>query len=201
MIVRAPLLLPQRLINAFIESKIAWINDKKSLILKSPPVPTRQFVSGEKFWLFGELIPLRVVDDQKTALIFKEEFHLSSKSQGQASILFQNWYRAKARTVITQRVELLANRYGFKYGRIRISSARNRWGSCSSLGTLSFTWRLVMAPLEVIDYVVIHELVHLKIKNHSAAFWLEVGRLMPDYRLHKEWLRRNGHSLTLTGNE
>jgi hypothetical protein len=80
---------------------------------------------------------------------------------------------------------------------IKITSAHYRYGSCSSKNRLSFTWRLVMAPLAVIDYIIIHELIHIKVKNHSKAFWDSVGTVMPDFRTHKRWLKENGHSLKL----
>jgi predicted metal-dependent hydrolase len=86
---------------------------------------------------------------------------------------------------------------GFAWKQIRISSARTRWGSCSTTGNLSFTWRLVLAPLEVIDYVVIHELVHTTIKNHSPAFWHRVAEIMPGYKQQVTWLKRNGRFLSL----
>jgi predicted metal-dependent hydrolase len=94
-------------------------------------------------------------------------------------------------------VNLYAAQYGLRYEKIRITSAQTRWGSCSPKGTLSFTWRLVMAPLEVIDYVVIHELAHLRVKNHSKTFWAEVESMLPDYTRHVAWLRKNGKFLTL----
>ncbi len=83
------------------------------------------------------------------------------------------------------------------YKSIRITSARTRWGSCSSKGNLSFTWRLVMAPPQVIDYVVAHELAHLQVRNHSPAFWQKVKTIMPDYLQYRRWLDAHGHLLTL----
>ncbi len=94
-------------------------------------------------------------------------------------------------------MEIVARHYGYPLPQCRISSARTRWGSCSPAGTLSFTWRLVMAPLEVIDYVVVHELVHLRVKNHSKAFWAAVGEIMPGYKRCVAWLRKQGQFLTL----
>jgi len=78
-----------------------------------------------------------------------------------------------------------------------ITSARTRWGSCSQEGALSFAWRLIMAPLPIIDYVVVHELAHIQVKNHSKRFWNKLNVLMPDYRQRIEWLERNGHLLSL----
>jgi predicted metal-dependent hydrolase len=112
--------------------------------------------------------------------------------------LFTTWYKQQARWVIRERVEWFAARYKFIYSQVRISSARTRWGSCSSRGSLSFTWRLVMAPLEVVDYVVAHELAHLRIRNHSPAFWKEVEAILPDYKARQKWLKTNGRLLTLS---
>jgi predicted metal-dependent hydrolase len=112
--------------------------------------------------------------------------------------LFTAWYKQQARWVLAKRVEWFASRCKFTYTQVRISSAHTRWGSCSSRGTLSFTWRLVMAPLEVVDYVVVHELAHLRVKNHSPAFWKEVEAILPDYKARQKWLKTNGKLLTLS---
>ena len=112
-----------------------------------------------------------------------------------AAELFLRWYKEQATLLLFERVLTLAKEYGFKYQKLRISSARTRWGSCSSLGTLSFTYRLVMAPPQVVDYVVLHELVHTQVRNHSKAFWDKLGKLMPDYKQRLAWLKKNGKYL------
>jgi predicted metal-dependent hydrolase len=112
--------------------------------------------------------------------------------------LFTAWYKQQARWVLAERVQWFASRCKFTYTQVRISSAHTRWGSCSSRGTLSFTWRLVMAPLEVVDYVVVHELAHLRVRNHSPAFWKEVEAILPDYKARQKWLKTNGKLLTLS---
>ena len=199
-IVRAPLKTPERMIRVFVESKSDWINEKKLQGLQRVALPTRKFAEGEKFLLLGREIPLHLVQGQTVALGLDEAgFHLSVKALPRALPVFERWYKLQAGQVLTRRVQLLATQHGFHYEKIRISSARTRWGSCSSRGVLSFTWRLVMAPQDVVDYVVIHELAHLKIKNHSAVFWIEVARLMPDYKRGRDWLKKNGHFLTLDG--
>ena len=91
-----------------------------------------------------------------------------------------------------ERTVLYAERMQVSYGRITIRDQKTRWGSCSAAGNLNFNWRLVMAPGEVLDYVVIHELAHRREMNHSAAFWNIVESEMPDYRRHREWLKKNG---------
>ena len=89
----------------------------------------------------------------------------------------------------------MASEYGIEYNNIRITSARTRWGSCSSKKNLSFSYRLIQVPLDVIDYVIIHELAHLKHMNHSKQFWNHVGSMMDDYKEKEEWLKKNGGSI------
>ncbi len=124
-------------------------------------------------------------------------FLLERKAVPRAKEAFTAWYRAQAHPLIEERVRAFAARYGFNYKQLKITSARTRWGSCSSRGTLSFTWRLAMAPPECIDYVVVHELAHLRVANHSPAFWREVGAILPDFKERRKWLRVTGRLLTL----
>ena len=200
-IVRAPLKAPEGLIRQFVESKSGWINEKKAAAAQHVHLTVRQFEGGEKFLLLGREYALRVVESQKAALTFKDEFILHQKAQPKAKIAFEKWYKAQALAILSERTQFYAAKFGLHYEKLRITSARTRWGSCSSRGTLSFTWRLVMAPLDVVDYVVIHELAHLKVKNHSAVFWAEVQKMLPDYKRHVAWLRKNGKFLSLDGVE
>lgn len=160
-------------------------------------VPKHEFKDGETFLYMGVSLPLKLVETQATALRMEAGFFLKRSALKQAGQVFTTWYKQQARQVFTGRVKHFATAHGFKAGKIRISSARTRWGSCSSRGTLSFTWRLVMAPQEVIDYVVVHELVHLEIKNHSAAFWAKVQEYVPDFKKKRAWLKSNGYRLEL----
>ena len=124
-------------------------------------------------------------------------FKLSESAQPQAKSVFEAWYKNQAGTLIPERVNLYARRDKFKFNKLRISSARKRWGSCSAKRTLSFTWRLVMAPLDVIDYVVVHELCHLIRLDHSEKYWDLVAGILPDYKLKRKWLKDNGRFLIL----
>jgi len=195
--VRAPLRTPEKLIREFVESKADWIGRKQAEAVQRAPLVVKHFRPGEGFLFLGQEYPLVLVEKQRPALVFDQQFTLSRAALPRAGKTFEQWYRAQALRVLSERVRYYAARYGFKPGRVRISSARTRWGSCSSKGTLSFTWRLVMAPLEVIDYVVLHELVHLKVRNHSGTFWGGVAALMPEYKKHVAWLKKNGARLTL----
>ena len=118
--------------------------------------------------------------------------HLS-ESQKEA---LEKRYRNLARECITKRASYYAAQLGVTYSSIRIAEQKTRWGSCSSRGTLSFHWRLVLAPPAVMDYVVVHEVCHLIHMDHSPDFWAEVESLMPDYKVYKTWLKKNGLALS-----
>ncbi|MFL5929808.1 MAG: M48 family metallopeptidase [Gaiellaceae bacterium] len=103
--------------------------------------------------------------------------------------------RGGARKLVSALAEDEAERLGVTYERIRIGDQRTLWGSCSARGTLSFNWRLVLAPLEVLDYVVVHELCHLRVPNHSKRFWKLVEARRPHWRRQRDWLREHGPEL------
>jgi predicted metal-dependent hydrolase len=105
------------------------------------------------------------------------------------------WMRQQARPMIEKRVVAWAATLHVSPRRITIRDQRTRWGSCSSSGTLSFNWRLIMPPQEIMDYVIVHELAHMLEPNHSRQFWLIVARYCPDYKKHRVWLRRNASLL------
>jgi predicted metal-dependent hydrolase len=194
--VRAPLRMKESDIHRFIEAKQDWIKRKQAKV-REEAVSPRRYVDGELFWYLGREIPLRIISEGKPALVMDGLFKLTKSAQPQAESVFTAWYKKQARRVLTERVEIFARTHDFEVGKIRISSARTRWGSCSSKETLSFTWRLVMAPLDVIDYVVVHELCHLKEMNHSKVFWAQVEAILPDYKIRRKWLKVNGAKLHL----
>jgi predicted metal-dependent hydrolase len=103
--------------------------------------------------------------------------------------------RVAARELVSALAEEEAERLGVEYARIRIGGQRTLWGSCSARGTLSFNWRLVLAPFEVLDYVVVHELCHLRVPKHSRRFWALVERRRPGWREQRDWLREHGPEL------
>ena len=106
-------------------------------------------------------------------------------------------YRQAARNMFAQRVAHYHELTGGNYTSITIRDQKSRWGSCSSRGTLSFNYRLIFAPIKILDYVVVHELCHLTHMNHSKDFWNMVASVMPEYKTYQKWLREHGQELTL----
>jgi predicted metal-dependent hydrolase len=110
----------------------------------------------------------------------------------------ERWYRRLARDEVATRLDRACELAGSSYSKLTIRSQRTRWASCSPSGAMSFNWRLMLAPERVLDYVVWHEVCHLKVLDHSPRFWSLLARHCPDYREHARWLRRNGATLALT---
>ncbi len=109
----------------------------------------------------------------------------------------ESWYRRRARVEVAPRIDAAVARAGTRYTRLSIRGQRTRWASCSSSGAMSFNWRLLLAPAEILDYVVEHEVAHLEMLDHSRRFWSLVARRSPRYREHERWLRMHGPSLRL----
>lgn len=101
------------------------------------------------------------------------------------------WMKREAKAVLAKRVEFFAKKMGVCYSSIKITGAKTRWGSCSAKNNLNFAWRLIMCPLEVIDYIVVHELSHVAHKNHGPDFWASVQTVLPDYKKRRAWLKDN----------
>lgn len=110
----------------------------------------------------------------------------------------ERWYRAQARTVIAAALDAATARAGTRYTRLTIRAQRTRWASCSAAGAMSFNWRLLLAPPEVLAYVVEHEVCHLEVMDHSPRFWALLEARVPDWREHSRWLRRYGSTLSLS---
>jgi len=198
LIVKAPFNVNNETIMGVVHKHKRWIEEKKREIeARDPKFSPKEFVNGEGFLYLGRYHRLKIVDDQEVPLKFENEFYLSRNSLPQAKEVFIEWYKKMAYEKISERVRWYAQQRGFKYSKVNITNAQKRWGSSSSNGNLNFAWRLIMAPLPVIDYVVIHELVHLEEKNHSKSFWNKVKMLMPDYEKYEDWLKKKSYLLRL----
>jgi hypothetical protein len=197
--IRAPQRLPRQQIDEIVAEKSVWIRKNMERARRAAEAsPAREIMSGSRFWFLGCIYPLQLVEKTPARVHLSSEFTMQRDALPKAAALLTGWYKNQARQILTERTEYYARLFGLKYRSLRITSARTRWGSCSRLDALSFTWRLVMAPLGIIDYIVVHELAHIVEKNHSRAFWTQVERMLPDYRPRRKWLKTNGRLLDLS---
>lgn len=158
----------------------------------------RQFVSGEGFPYLGSNYRLKLVDDQQEDLILKNGYFLMRRDRADRGMeLFKHFYRNKGLARVTKRVAYYAPKLGVDYRTVRVMELQHHWASCSTKGDLNFHWRCLMAPLSVLDYIVVHELAHRLHRNHNAAFWDVVDKVLPDYQKQVSWLKHNGAGMTL----
>lgn len=194
--IRAPHHTSDEEIRQLVSAKSDWIN-KKIVQQSKRFLPRKEFVPGESFLYLGNYYKLEAVDNVRVTVSFDSAFLLDRNFLSNARNELIRWYKEQAALKIQERVELYSAISGLKYGRINITDARGRWGSCSGNDTLNFCWRLIMAPLKVIDYVVAHEIAHLNIRNHSQRFWNKVAVLFPGYKDCRKWLKQNGRLLSV----
>jgi len=198
LVVRAPKLATNAQIKALVNRKADWIaKNRAKAANRYGELKPKTFAPGETFWYLGEQYPLQLTNKQRPPLELDGVFLLSRAAQNRAKEGFIAWYREETRQITQNFIDSYSRQYGFTVKDVRITSARTRWGSCSANQTLNFAYRLSMAPLEVIEYVVVHELAHLKVRNHSKDFWRLVGQLKPDYQTNRRWLKEHGVLLTL----
>ncbi|MEK6537548.1 MAG: SprT family zinc-dependent metalloprotease [Nitrospirota bacterium] len=197
LVVRAPAHTPLDTIEQFIGKNTDWIKRTLVRLERRPQVKQKEFVSGEEFLFLGKSYPLEVQNDTCQPLHLRDGFILNAKERSRGRELFTGWYKKEAKKIIPARVEGWARRFGLAYKSVNITCANRRWGSCAPNDRLNFSWRLVMAPMPVIDYVVVHELAHITHKNHSRRFWSGVKAMCPDYKDAKTWLRANEGMLNL----
>jgi len=198
LVVRAPIRASIDYIKKIIQQKELWILKKqRAARSKCEIFIPKEFVDGEGFLYLGNTYKLAIEQGRRPSLTLDKEFIISKRYLSEAKKIFITWYRNQAKINIHERLEWYSKFSGIKHIKFNITGAKKRWGSCSGKGNLNFSWRLIMAPLKVIDYVVVHELAHVIVKNHSKAFWTKVASIMPDYKSHKDWLRHNGFLLNL----
>ena len=187
-IIRAPKSMSNWRIEKFLKEKSEWI--KKSLAKidnKKSKIPKYNFLPGEKFPYLGELILLPVHKRQDVI----------------------NWYKNKAKEFLTQRTETFAKILSQKISKssawpvtinppkVLVKSYKSRWGVCSRDDTITYNWKIMTAPIEIIDYLVCHELSHIIHKNHSHRFYSILSLVDPDYKIHQKYLRENSMALTI----
>jgi len=201
-IISVPYFTNDEEINRFVEEKQTWIN-KTILKRKEDSLKNiaKEYNSGENFFYLGQPYPLEVFFEpfENVGVVFwNNSFYLNAQeNKDLKKHYFVSWYKKKAHDFIHQRVDFFSRMLKLQPENIRITSAESRWGSCSGDNNLAFSFRLIMAPPVVIDYVIVHELMHIKEKNHSPKFWLRVEAVMPEYRKHRRWLKDNHHKFIL----
>ncbi len=200
LLVRVPWFMTDRQIEKIVLDKSEWIVQKMELVRRrQAEAPLHTFKEGDQFPFLGENYPLITKSGQKSALSLTDHTFVLDNRYGQsAGRIFESWFRKQARIHFSARISELAPRLKVQPRVLRISSARTRWGSCSTSGTISLSWRLIMAPPHIIDYVIIHELIHLRHPNHSAQFWAAVEAHYPNHKAAKLWLKTNGARLSLS---
>ena len=193
LIIRAPKRLSIEKIQDFINEKENWINRKKRLIENQIKDVTS---NHNKLLYLGNLFPINLEQNASKELFFTgEEFIANSIEPDSLSLSIKKWYKNKFKEIALPRVAYFANKHNLMVNQVRIKNQKTMWGSCSSKNNINLNYLLLMAPMGVIDYVIVHELVHTIHRNHSTDFWDSVESIMPEFQEHKRWLKKNGYKL------
>jgi len=202
-VILVPPFLRDELIKQAVLKRAAWIIEKKRKLKQiHATMPKKEFVSGEAFLYLGRQYRLKVVrsDAEKAGLCrFANARFLVSVFRGLSEGAtvdavrekLTEWYRERAEVKIRERVRAYTAVTGKEPKEVLLGNQEKRWGSCSRSGVLRFNWRIIMTPVSVIDYVVVHELCHLAHSDHSEKFWSMVASIIPDYKQKRDWLRNN----------
>ena len=197
--VRVPFNCSDEIIRKFVEMNADWIVYRQNYAQEHcKPASPKKFVVGEEFLYMGKPYKLVISEVNDAPLMFDGvNFVLAANYLNNPRELFIRWYKQEAFNMISEKARLYSSFTGIRYNKTSITDAHHRWGSCSANGNLNFTWSLIMAPLEVIDCVIVHELVHIKIKGHSKHFWQKVREFIPKVDYCRMWLNENQNLLTL----
>jgi predicted metal-dependent hydrolase len=197
LIVRAPHRVSKTTIEEMIQQKSAWILRKLDEMKQRPASPSYEYAEGEMFLFLGRAYPLRIVENGNMKIERSDRLYVSSELKPDIRNRIKRWYIEEARKEIPARCMWFSMKTGHVPASIRISDARQRWGSCTHKGGLNFSWRLIQAPPDIVDYVVVHELVHISQPDHSRKFWKKVEEILPDYDRRRKWLRENERLLKI----
>jgi predicted metal-dependent hydrolase len=187
----------------FVEEKRPWIERTLRRIREAEEAAAVRLADGGSVPYLGRSLELHVRVEpgrvRSHVALRGESLHVAVGSPGADAVrsALEAWYRRRARIEVEPRLDASCARAGTRYTRLSIRAQRTRWASCSSTGAMSFNWRLLLAPPEILDYVVEHEVAHLEVLDHSPRFWRLLGSRSPGCREHERWLRRNGPALRL----
>ena len=197
-VVHAPAAAPDEAIERAVEAKRKWIYEKTQHGRKYrelPHPPGKEMVNGESALYLGRSYRIELVVEGTGDITFNQRFFVPASLASGKQPAMRDWYVARAKEPILPRVEGHAGNLGVRYGRARIVDSPYRWGSCTARGNVSFNWRLIKAPMFVIDYVIVHELAHLLEPNHTVRFWGIVRTHAPGMERARAWLREHGQLL------
>ena len=190
--VSIPYFFPKSKVDRFLKDKEDWIKNAQAQLR------LRNLKENEnEYFYLGKKYQLELRQNKNSIVELEDKLYVASSSEKYVKTYLESWYKQQARKIILDRVHFYARLGGYSYKSVSLMAATTRWGSCSAEKNLNFNWKLVMAPIEVLDYVVCHELAHLVELNHSMDFWEKVRKLFPLYRQYRTWLKRHGHTLTI----
>jgi len=200
-VVHAPSNATDEAIRRVVESKRQWIHEKINHQQKYnnlPHPPGKELVNGESVLYLGRQYRIEMVEDGLEEIRFDQRFMIPSSYAGRHKGSMRDWYISRAKEKILPRVRRYAQQIGVTYKGTKIVDSRYRWGSCTVKDNINFNWRLIKAPMFVIDYVIVHELAHLIEANHTPRFWNIVHTQIPKMEKARSWLSENGQILEET---
>lgn len=189
LIVRAPQRISRKQLEEIVKKHDNWIEKKRKEVQGRPKPIRHRLEEGEPVLYLGTWYSLNLEEKESGVHLQGTCLMVPKTSPEQKKEKIERWYREQAREILIPRIYQYAQKYGFQVQGAKITSARTRWGSCSGKNTICLSWYLIMAPLPVIDSVIIHELCHTVYHDHSGLFWALVGQKMPDYQRHRQWLK------------
>lgn len=190
LVVAAPVGCRPRRVEEAVRQKLPWVRRKVAESAARPATPDRRWVDGELLHYLGVGYPLRVVGDGGVPVrLHRGAFLMASTAATDGPRHMTDWYRAHAEPLLARRVDSFRDAVGVSPATVGVADMGRRWGTCDARGRLRFNWRIVLFPRPAIDYVVVHELAHLRELNHGPCFWAHVERVVPDYRERRTWLR------------
>jgi predicted metal-dependent hydrolase len=197
-----PRRFPLREVEPFVEEKTPWIERTLRRMRESDSeFPPARLEDGGELPYLGERLALRVREEagRTRAHVARRggELRVALAPTGPLAAALEAWYRRRAREEVGARLDAAVARAGTSYSGLQIRGQRTRWASCSTSGAMSFNWRLLLAPVEILDYVVEHEVAHLDVQDHSSRFWRLLASRCERWQEHERWLRRHGHALRL----
>lgn len=190
----APLGTSRKMIDQLIKDKEDWIYRSRKRIVERQQQGDKNYLNADAIQFLGKTVPFRFEKAAHPFQLHMEEDAFVLVGEGtaeEARAVIEVTYRDQARYIFQERVANFSQRLGVRVNQIRVKSQKTRWGSCSSKGNLNFNWHAIVAPPEVVDYLVVHECCHLVHMNHSKAFWTLVESFYPDYRECRKWLKNH----------